>query len=293
MHIESLQVFCDIVETASFSAAAEKNGITQSAVSQQMKAMEERFGAVLVERGKRNFAVTPEGELVLKEAREILDRFRGLESRLEALRDVVAGPLRVATVYSIGFHELPPFLERFRTQYPDVDLTVQYRRANQVYADVLESRADLGLVAYPQNRKGVEVEPVWRDKLVLICPPGHPFAKRQSAPLTAVDGERFISFEPDLPTRKAIDEMFRKAEVSIKEVVEFDNIETVKRGVEIENAMSIVPSESVKAEVEAGALHQIEIDDQNIWRPLGIVRRRAKSITPAMRELIAVLRTRS
>jgi len=290
MQVETFQVFCDLVETASFSEAAERNGITQSAVSQQIRGLEEKFGMPLVERGRRNFSVTVEGEVFLKAAREILETYRGIESQLKMMRDVVAGPLTVATVYSIGFHELPPYLEKFRTRFPDVDLAIQYRRANQVYADVLEARADLGLVAYPKTRKGIEIEPVWKDKLVLICPPGHRFAKRKKVPLEAIDGERFISFEPDLPTRKALDEIFRKAEVKIKEVVEFDNIETVKRGVQIENALSIVPGESVAAEVKAGNLCRIELGGRPLWRPLGVIRRRTKAITPSMRELITLLK---
>lgn len=292
MNIETFQVFCDLVETTSFSEAAERNGISQSAVSQQMRALEDRFGVTLVERGRRNFAVTPEGEVFLRAAREILDVYQGIEQELGAMRDVVAGKLTIATVYSIGFHELPPYVERFREQFPEVDLQVHYRRANQVYADVSENNADLGLVAYPQERKGVEIEPAWKDRLVIICPPQHPLAKKKSLDLKSIDGQRFISFEPDLPTRKAIDGMFNHAEIKVKEVVEFDNIETVKRGVLIENAISIVPSESVRSEVEGGTLVQVPIDGKFVWRPLGIVRRRTKAITPAMREMIQILKAK-
>lgn len=290
MHVETLKVFCDLVETASFSEAAERNGVTQSAVSQQIRGLEDRFGVVLVERGRRNFSVTPEGEVFLQAAREIVDTYRGIESKLQQMRDVVAGPLRVATVYSIGFHELPPYLEHFRKEFPEVQLSVQYRRSNQVYADVLESKADLGLVAYPQDRKGIEVEPVWKDRLVLIAPPQHPFAKKKKMSVRDIDGQRFISFEPDLPTRKAIDELMRESSIRVKEVVEFDNIETVKRGVAIENALSIVPSESVDAEVAAGTLCRIDLEGRHLWRPLGVIRRRSKAITSPMRELVALLK---
>lgn len=290
MHIETFQVFSDLVETASFSEAAARNGISQSAVSQQIRTLEERYGVTLVERGRRNFSVTPEGEAFLRAAQGIIAAYQRIEQDLGKMRDVVAGRLIIATVYSIGFHELPPYLERFRSCFPEVDLQVHYRRSNQVYADVSENLADLGLVAYPQERKGVEIEPAWRDRLVVICPPGHPLARRSSLDLKAIDGQRFISFEPDLPTRKAIDAMFVQAGVSVKEVVEFDNIETVKRGVLIENAISIVPSESVQSEVKAGTLVSIPIKGKFIWRPLGIVRRRTKAITPAMREMIALLK---
>lgn len=291
MQITTLKIFCDLVDSESFTEAAERNGVTQSAVSQQMRALEKHYGVTLVERGRKNFAVTAEGEVFLSAARDILDRYNGIESQLGEMRDRVAGPLRVATVYSIGFHELPPYLDRYRESFPDVELKVQYRRANQIYADVLESRADLGLVAYPQARKGIEVENVWEDRLVLVCPPGHELNRKKKARVSveALDGLRFISFEPDLPTRKAIDAMFREAGVQVKEVVEFDNIETVKRGVVIENAVSLVPSDSVRSEVKAGSLCQIELDGVDVTRPLGVLRRRTKAVTPAMRELIAVL----
>ena len=290
MHIETFQVFCDLVETTSFSEAAARNGISQSAVSQQIRALEERFKVPLLERGRRNFSVTPEGEVFLKAAQRILQAYYSIGQDLGTMRDVVAGPLTIATVYSIGFHELPPYLEAFRERFPEVDLQVHYRRSNQVYADVSENLADLGLVAYPQERKGVEIEPAWKDKLVVICPPNHPLAKRESLDLKAIDGQRFISFEPDLPTRKAIDDMFTQAGIQVKEVVEFDNIETVKRGVIIENAISIVPSESVRSEIKSGTLVQITINGKFVWRPLGIVRRRTKAITPAMREMIQLLK---
>lgn len=290
MHIETFQVFSDLVETASFSEAAARNGISQSAVSQQIRTLEERYGVTLVERGRRNFAVTPEGEAFLRAAQGIIAAYQRIEQDLGKMRHVVAGRLIIATVYSIGFHELPPYLEEFRRRFPEVDLQVHYRRSNQVYADVCENLADLGLVAYPQERKGVEIEPAWRDRLVVICPPGHPLARRSSLDLKAIDGQRFISFEPDLPTRKAIDAMFVQAGVMVKEVVEFDNIETVKRGVLIENAISIVPSESVQSEVKAATLVSIPIKGKFIWRPIGIVRRRTKAINPAMRELIALLK---
>ncbi len=289
MQIATLKIFCDLVDSESFTEAAERNGVTQSAVSQQMRTLEERYGVTLVERGRKNFSVTSEGEVFLSAARDILDRFNGIESQLGEMRDSVAGPLRVATVYSIGFHELPPYLERYRASFPDVDLSVQYRRSGQIYADVLDSRADLGLVAYPQSRKGIEVEKVWEDRLVLICPPGHELSKNKTVGLKALDGQRFISFEPDLPTRKAIDGLFKEGGVHIKEVVEFDNIETVKRGVVIENAVSMVPSDSVSDEVAAGTLCQVELEGVDVRRPLGILRRRTKAVTPAMRELIAVL----
>ena len=291
MQVETFQIFCDVVETSSFSDAAKRHGISQSAVSQQIRGLEERFGVVLLERGHRRFSVTPEGEAFLTAARSILETYRGIAADFIAMRDVVAGPLTIATVYSIGFHELPEYLKRFRRRYPEVDLEVRYRRSQEVYLDVAENRADLGLVAYPHERKGLEVERAWRDRLVVICPSGHPLAKRRALEIKSLAGQRFVSFEPDLPTRKAIDALFEQAGVEVREMVEFDNIEAVKRAVIIEQAVSIVPGESVREEVANGTLVQIPFEGTFVWRPIGILRRRSRTASPAMREMIQLLQS--
>ena len=181
MQIETLKVFCDLVETASFSQAASLNSITQSAVSQQIRALGTRYHVSLIERGKKNFAVTQEGKAFLQASREILHTFESLGDRIKELQNVVAGELRVATVYNIGLHELPPFLKKFKAAYPTVSVLVNYRRSAQVYTDVLEGEADLGLVAFPTKRTGLVIEDFRRDKLVLICHPDHPLAERRAS----------------------------------------------------------------------------------------------------------------
>ncbi len=290
MQIETFKVFCDLVETASFSRAASLNSITQSAVSQQIRALERHFHVSLIERGKKNFSVTQEGRAFLQASKEILHTFENLGSRIRELQNVVAGELRIATIYSIGLHELPPFLKKFRTLYPDVEVKVDYRRSAQVYGEVLEGNADLGLVAYPAKRTGLVIEDFWRDKLVLICHPDHPLAERKRVRLRDLAGEKFISFEPDLPTRKVIDRLLREQGIKIEHAMEFDNIETVKRAVEIENGISLVPQTSVADETRNGSLVAIEVESFDMWRPLGLLYRRHRAISPAQQQFIALLK---
>ena len=282
--------FCDLVETASFSRAASLNSITQSAVSQQIRALERHFHVSLIERGKKNFSVTQEGRAFLQASKEILHTFENLGSRIRELQNVVAGELKIATIYSIGLHELPPFLKKFRTLYPDVELKVDYRRSAQVYSEVLEGNADLGLVAFPTKRTGLVIEDFWRDKLVLICHPDHPLAERKRVRLRDLAGEKFISFEPDLPTRKVIDRLLREQGVKIEHAMEFDNIETVKRAVEIENGISLVPQTSVADETRNGSLVAIEVESFDMWRPLGVLYRQHRAISPAQQQFVALLK---
>ena len=289
MQIQSFKVFSDLAETASFSRAAAINGITQSAVSQQMRTIEQRYHVKLIERGRKNFSLTPEGRAFLEASREILGTLEGLGSRIQKLQNVVAGELRIATVFSIGLHELPPCLKVFRRRFPEVDVRVEYQRSSEIYTGLLEGRADIGLVAYPSPRRGLKMIPFWSDRLVLICPPGHPLAARRRLAFSALEGQKFIAFEPDLPTRREIDRKLRAAGVRVNLTLEFDNIETVKRAVEVENAVSIVPETAVRHEVASGSLVAIEFDAKDMLRPLGALVRRSARVSPALREFLLLL----
>jgi len=240
MQIESLKVFCDLAETESFTKAAQINGVTQSAVSQQISSLERLFKSLLIERSKKKFRLTREGQMLYDFSKQIIQTYESLHSKLQELKDIISGTIRVATIYSIGLHDLPPYLKRFLKSYPTVNVHVEYRRANQVYEDVLGNVVDLGLVAYPTRDSKLEICPLRKDRLVLICHPQHPFAKHKSIRLKAINGQKFISFEPDIPTRKALDKILKEYSVHVQHMMEFDNIETVKRAVEIDAGVAIV-----------------------------------------------------
>lgn len=289
MQIETFKVFCDLAESGSFSKAAAANGLTQSAVSQQIRALEERYQVALIERGRRNFALTAEGEAFLGASREIIGVYEQIGDRFHSLRNVVAGEIKIAAIYSIGLHELPPYLKSFRAAHPEVEVRVEYRRSWEIYSLVLRGEADMGFVSYPAKRTGIQVEPFLRDRLVMICHPEHALARRKSVALSDLQGEKFIAFGPDLPTRKVIDRYFREQGVAIQQAVEFDSVETVKRAVEIESGISIVPENTIIQELENGALAAAEIREPEMWRPLGILLKRNRARSPAQKELIAFL----
>src|SRR6202047_3411221 len=133
MQLETFKVFCDRVDTAIFSKAAELNAITQSAVSQQIRALEEKLKVGLIERGKKTFSVTAEGRAFLQASKEILRAYDSLSDRLQALQTTVGGELRSATVHSICRHELPRNLRLSRNSYPATEVPVEYLRTGEVY----------------------------------------------------------------------------------------------------------------------------------------------------------------
>jgi DNA-binding transcriptional LysR family regulator len=290
MQIESFKVFCDLAETESFTKAAQVNGITQSAVSQQISSLERQLKCLLIERSKKKFRLTREGQLLYEYGKQVIQAYESLLSKLQEVKDIVSGTIRVATIYSIGLHDLPPYLKRFLKAYPTVNVHVEYQRANQVYDDVLGNVVDLGLVAYPNRDPRLEIVPLRNETLSVICHPSHPLAKMKSITLSQLQDQRFIAFEPDIPTRKAIDKFLRDHDVTVRTVMEFDNIETVKRAVEIEAGISIVPHATVSQEVSKQTLCSIPFVDAPLHRPLAVIYKKSKVLSPAMRQFISLLR---
>ncbi|MCW5550989.1 MAG: LysR family transcriptional regulator [Verrucomicrobiae bacterium] len=293
MQIESLKVFCDLAETESFTKAAQINGVTQSAVSQQISSLERQFKSLLIERSKKKFRLTREGQVLYDYSKQIIQTYEALHSKLMEIKDIISGTIRVATIYSIGLHDLPPYIKRYLKAYPTVHVHVEYRRSNQVYEEVLGNVVDLGLVAYPVKDAKLEIVALRKDPLALICHPQHPFAKLKGIKLKHLAGQKFIGFEPDIPTRRALDRILKDHSVEVNNVMEFDNIETVKRAVEIDAGISIVPLATVLQEVSKQTLAAVNIDDADFFRPLAVIYKKNKVLSPAMRQFISILKESS
>jgi len=289
MQIESLKVFCDVVETKSFSKAAVLNFISQSAVSQQIRGLEERYEQKLIERGKRNLGPTSAGEMLYEVSRDVLTRLEGFEQRLRELSDSVGGTVRVATIYSVGLHEFRPYLLEFLRKHPAVRVRVEYNRSSRIYDDVVANAIDLGIVAYPARRSGIEILPFRSDELVLVTPSDHPLAGLKRIELKKLTGQPFVAFDRDIPTRRAIDRMLREADARPRIVMEFDNVETIKRAIEIDMGVSILPSPTVEREVGMGGLARVHLAKAGFKRPLGILVKRGRHLPPAAKRLIDVL----
>ncbi|MHB8520147.1 MAG: LysR family transcriptional regulator [Limisphaerales bacterium] len=288
--MKSLKMFCDLVETESFTKAAQINEVTQSAVSQQMSALERQFKSMLIERSKKQFRLTREGQVLYDYSKEILRVYDSLESKLQEIKDVISGTIRIAAVYTFGLHDLPEYLKTYLKRYPTVNVHVEYRHFNQIYEDVLGNAVDLGVIAYPRQDNRLEVVPLWKDKLVVICHPQHPFAKAKTIKLRSLAGQKFVAFESIVPIRKAIDRILRDHEVQVKNAMEFDNIETVKRGVEIDAGVAIVPLSTVTQEVAHRTLVQLGIDDADVHRPVVAIYKKNKTLSPAIKKFLAVLK---
>jgi LysR family transcriptional regulator, transcriptional activator of the cysJI operon len=285
-----LQVFCDIIETRSFSKAAARNFISQPAVSQQVKALEEHFHQKLIERSPQGIYPTEAGRLFYEGIREILERYQNLERQMLDLTQSVSGTIRVATVYSVGLHDLPPFVKKFIQAYPQARIHVEYSRTNRIYEAVRQNQVDIGIVAYPQESRQLGVVPLPSDELMVIVAPEHPLAREANpVELKQLSTQSFVAFEPDIPTRKAIDRVLHDHGVETKIVQEFDNVETIKRSVEADCGVSIIPRRCATLEVRSGSLVALPIADMKVERPVGVIYKRGKTFSNTLQKFIAVL----
>src|SRR5438034_7176146 len=121
MQVESLKMFCDLAETESFTKAAQINNVTQSAVSQQISSLERVFKSLLIERSKKKFRLTREGQVLYDYSKQIIQTYESLNSKLQEIKDIVSGTIRVPTIHSIGLHDLPPYLKKFLRPQPTVN----------------------------------------------------------------------------------------------------------------------------------------------------------------------------
>lgn len=286
MQLESLKMFCDVVETGSFSRAAQLNHVTQSAVSQQIRALENRYEQKLLSRSARQVTPTPAGERLFRGCKEILARFAEVESEIREQSSEVQGTCTVSTIYSVGLHELQNIQKSLLKTHPKVNMRLNYRRSDQVYDDVILGAAEIGLVSYPNPRAGVDVLPFRDDKLALVCSPSHPLAAKSKVSLSAIAGMPFIAFDREAPTRKGIDRIFKDKNLDLNPIMEMDNVETIKRAVEMGLGVSVLPTATVQHEVAQGTLVCKPFAEGTFSRPIGILLRKGKYLDRASQAVL-------
>jgi len=294
MYLDSLRMFCELVETHSFTRTAKQHGVTQSAVSQMLQAVERDARWQLVHRpratpGRQVFELTPEGEVYHQYAREILRLAGDLDRELARVRVTAGGTIELAVCFSIGLHQLPPLLLRFQQAWPMVEVRVHYGSIDRVHDQVLDNVVDLGLVCYPQRRHGLGIEPFRQERLMLVCHPQHPLAARPAVTMPDLAGHTLVAWN-ELHRSPFLRGVPRNHRHLFQPAHEFDQVELVKRAVEAETGVAILPETVVRAEVAHKILAAVPFEKGGHTEPLGIICREKKLLSPAMNCLLHALR---
>lgn len=294
MSFRNYQLFCDVASCLSFSKAAERWDISQSSVSQAVAQLEKQLGVELFDRRHRPLALTPAGQRYFEGCRELLTNFARLKIEVLEMAGQVAGPLRVAAIYSVGLLQMDAYVHHFEASFPEVDLRVEYVHPAQVYDRIHSESADIGLVSFPDDSSSLTAIPWQEQPFSLIVHPDHPLAKRvsdgyDSAPIESVQDEDLVNFTSELKVRKQLDRWLREAGVSPNVVHEFDNVEQIRRAVEDGVGIALLPEATVTRGVETGTLVSLKLENVEWSRPLGIIHKRNRRLSNAADRFVELL----
>ena len=289
MNIETLSLYCEVIRSGSFSLGAAAHRISQSAASQAVRQLEEELGAKLIDRTKRPFMVTPEGRRFFEGCQSLLEHYEKIKAEISQQREALSGVVRVAVIYSVGLHDMGFYTQQFNTRYPQAKIRLAFLHPHEVVEAVISDEADLGILSFPSAHRTLTVIPWHEEDMVFVCHRSHPLARKKIVSAKEITGEKFIAFDKNLAIRKAIDRSLRQRGVKPDVAMEFDNIETIKQAITIQSGVSILPKSSVSREVEHGIIAATPLDMPELVRPVGIIHRRQRLLTPVASKLIEFL----
>jgi len=266
-----LKTFIAVAKFQSFRVAAERNFVTQPAVSQHIRILEKKFDCKLFERQGKKISLTEAGKTLIPYAENILKQYEEAKLRIGETNNKHNGTIRIATIYSIGFHELQKKVHSFLRKYPKINIHLEYCHNNAIYEMILNRTIDFGFVAFPKKTAGVVVRTFSSDKMILAQSSEHRVIPKKKTSLECLNRKKFIAFSYSTPTGKAIHQLLRKNQIFPEVVHEYDNIETLKSAVLLGMGCAIVPKSTIAQELKNGNLETINVNELNLTRPLGLL----------------------
>lgn len=290
MHFESIKLFCDVAEQRSVSRAAELNGVTQSAASQRLMALERELGVQLIDRSTRPLRLTALGDQYHRGCRQILDRYRKLEQMVTSGRTTGSARSRVtvAAIYSAGIDLLNQVRHDFEAEQPGVEVEIHYDQPNRVHEAVRTGRADMGILSYPDRWRGVTTHPLRDEMMVVVSRAGHPLTGGSALSPGDLHGRDMVAFAAPLPIARCVGEYLREHGVVPNVLQTFDSIDTIKGYVADTEAVAILPDRTVRRELDSGVLARAALAP-TLTRPLAVVMDRGREPTPTAEALLAYL----
>ncbi len=287
MDIAALETFAAVAQSGSFSEAAQRLRLTQPAISKRIAALEDELGTRLFDRIGRQITLTEAGEALLPRAERILEELADSRRALSNLSGSVAGRLTVATSHHIGLHRLPPVLRRFTTSYPDVELDLRFRASESICDEVEHGRLELGIVTLPPTpRPGLQVIPVWRDALRIVCGRDHPLARRERFELADLAAYPAILTGPGTFTREILEAAFAPRGIAVDAKLSTNFLETIKMMVSVGLGWSCIPETMVDRELVVLAAAEPRLE-----RQLGVIHHPRRTRSNAARAMLALLQS--
>jgi DNA-binding transcriptional LysR family regulator len=292
MDLAELNVFLTVARERSFSRAAQKLFRTQPAVSIGVRKLEESVGEPLFVRGARSGQLTDAGKLLASYAERMLNLRQEITRAMADLRTGQRGELSLG-VNESSIHALLPALARYRQLYPDVHLAVRRTFSRDIPSELMNYRLDLGVASFVPQEQPLASVKIFRDELAFVVSPGHRLAKKGRVDITDLGAESFIAHIVESPFRNRVIQLFAKHHVPLHMSVEMPTIESIKRFVQMDIGVAIVPRMCVRWEVEQGLLVEVKIRQLRMPRDLYLLYRRRGPLSHAAAALLKMMRPRA
>src|SRR5215471_995656 len=289
MDIRQIKAFVAIAETGTFTAGAQRVHVTQAAISMQIRQLENEVGARVFVRAPRHVILTEAGEHLLQRARQILREHDAALDEIAELAGAERGRLRIGSASAmILTDQLPKILKELRKQHPAADIAVASGTSESLVDQILAGELDLAFVSLPVEARGIQTERLSEDQLVAIASPKHRLAKQRTVSAYTLAGEKLILGERGGNTRRLIDQFFAQAGVELSVAMELSRQAAIKRMVEEDMGVGIVPLQSVVEEVEKGRLVRWWIEGAQINWELGIAQLSNGYDSPIMQKFVSL-----
>jgi LysR family transcriptional regulator, transcriptional activator of the cysJI operon len=290
MDTRQLAAFCAVVERKSFSQAAERLGVTQPAVSLQIRSLEQRLGRQLLDRSGRRVEPTEAGRRLYASAQRVLAAEEHLLEDLDADDEgVITGTLELGASTGPGGTVVPLLLCEFQEQHPDVRVRLTVSDTQTVVDRVAERELEVGIVGAGRRHRGVAFEPFFRDEVVLACPPGHGFAGK-TVSLDDLKGEKLIVMQEGAGVRQVIEDELRKAGMRLRDLdvrLELGLQESVRSAVLAGHGIAFISRLAIEADLAADRIATARVRGLDPVREIFLVRATGRSETRAARAFVA------
>jgi DNA-binding transcriptional LysR family regulator len=291
VEIRQLRAFIAIAESGTFTAGAARVHVTQAAISMQIRQLETEIGARVFVRAPRHVILTEAGEHLLHRARQILREHDVALEEIAELAGAERGRLRIGSASAMVLtDQLPRILKELRRQHPRAEISVTSGTSESLVEQIVAGELDIAFVSLPVDVRGVQTEGLSEDQLVAIASPRHKLAKQKTISAYTLAGEKLILGERGGNTRRLIDQFFAQAGVSLKVAMELSRQAAIRRMVEEDMGVGIVPLQSVKDEVERGKLIRWWIEGAQINWELGLAQLSGGYESPIMQKFITLAR---
>ena len=272
MEMSQLRTFRAVAEALNFTRAAERLRLTQSAVSHQIKALEEDLGEPLFIRAKRGVKLSQAGKIALEYVERILDETEAMRERISGRERSPTGRVRVAAATQAFVYLFAPLFESFMDSHPGVDLAFRTTvSTEQTVADILNGAADVGFASLAVYSPNLQVTKLFEDELALVVSREHKLARKRVASVAEIQREKLILFERGASIRRATDQFFDQIGARPDLALESNDTFFIKRMVERGLGVSMLPAWAVRDEVVAGKLAQLQIIGHRLRRSVSLV----------------------